>query len=380
MSFQVLVCEDDAATGQWLAECLARWGLSVVTASSGLEAMRVVCSSPPDLILLDMVLPDVDSVAVVRKLSTEAKTATVPVIALAPSGWIADQLSGVRVAGVIPKPIAEKTLEEMLRTVCPAALPPGLPSVTVLIYDENGEPDPELEGCLREAGVRITYAATETEVAEASSQGEIKVAIVMLRTGVAGAQNALRRLCARQPRIRVVVVANGLEPQEVRALGAFGVHEILVRPFSNSRLSRAVQSALDAPGDAPGGRAKRVLLVEDAALVAKMMSALLERAGYCVVHAADAESALHLLQRNRPQFMLLDVILPGMDGVQFVHRIQQCDLHIPFAVVTGVHDPQRMSALQSLGALRVFEKPIHSEELLGFMDDFFARMETAPQE
>ena len=380
MSFQVLVCEHDAATRQRLAECLARRGMSVVQARTGLEVVRLACSSPPDLILLDMVLPDVDSLAVVRKLSTEARTAAVPVIALAPSGWIADQLSGVRVAGVIPKPIAEKALEDALRAVCPAVLPLTPPAASVLVYDESGELGPELEGCLKEAGMRMTCAATESEVAEVSSRPEIKAAIVMLRRGAAETQNALRRLAARQPPIGVVAIANRLEPQEVRALSGFGVREILVRPFSNSRLSRAVQSALETPGDSPAGGAKRVLLVEDAALVAKTMCALLEQAGYGVVHAANAESALQLLRHSRPQFMLLDVILPGMDGVQFVHQIQQSDLHIPFAVVSGAHDSRRTSALQSLGALRVFEKPIHSDELLGFMDDFFARRETTPQE
>ena len=108
-------------------------------------------------------------------------------------------------------------------------------------------------------------------------------------------------------------------------------------------------------------------------MAAKMMGSLLEHAGYRVTHAANAESAMQLLRQQHPEFMLLDVILPGMDGVEFVHQIQQSDLHIPFAVVTGIHDPRRMSVLQSMGALRVFEKPIRSEELLGFMDNYFSR-------
>jgi DNA-binding response OmpR family regulator len=374
MSFQVLVCEDDAATRQWLTDCLARWGMSVVHAATGVEVVRLACSSPPDLILLNMVLPDVDSVAVMRKLSTETKTTAVPVIGLAPSGWMADKLSGVQVAGVISKPITEKALENCLREVCPglASLMPTAPAV--LVYDESGELGPELEDCLRKAGLRMICAAGESEVTAASSQPAVKAAIVMLRQDSPDTPRVLRRLVERRLALRLVVVADRLQPQEVRALSALGVHEILVRPFSDLRLSLALQKALEPVAD-PAGGGKRVLLVEDAALVAKMMSALLEQAGYCVVHAANAESAWQLLQHNPPQLMLLDVILPGMDGVEFVHRIQQSDLHIPFAVVTGAHDPRRMSALRSLGALRVFEKPIHSDELLGFMDDYFAAAE-----
>ena len=378
MSIQVLVCEDDAATRQWLAECLAGWGMTVATTCSGVEAISLACGSPPDLILLDMVLPDVDSLAVVRKLSLEAKTAAVPVITLAPSGWIADQLSEVPVAGVIPKPITKKGLEDILRAVCPDFLSLA-PPATVLVCVERGEPCPEIESGLRAMGLRAICPAGRSGVAAALSEPEIKAAIIKLPRKFTEARPLLRQLAARRPSLRVVALADRLAPHEVRALAALGVHEILVRPFSNDRLSRAVQSALEGPGDSPAGGIRHVLLVEDAALVAKAMGALLEQAGYGVVHAPSAESALRVLQRSRPQFMLLDVILPGMDGVEFVQQMQQSDLCIPFAVVTGAYDPQRMSALQSLGALRVFEKPVHSELLLGFMDDYFARAEHMPE-
>jgi DNA-binding NtrC family response regulator len=286
----------------------------------------------------------------------------------------------VPVAGVISKPITHQGLEDALRVVCPDFLARTPPESAVLVCDARGEPCPEIESALREIGLRAICAAGESEVAAALSEPEIRAAIVMLPKSFAEAQPVLRQLAARRPPLRVVALADRLEPIEVRALAALGVQEILVRPFSNERLTRAVQGAPARPGDwAAGGGSRRVLLVEDAALVAKAMGALLEQAGYGVVHAPSAESALQVLQQSRPQLMLLDVILPGMDGVEFVQQIQQSDLCIPFAVVSGAYDPRRMSALRSLGALRVFEKPIHSEQLLGFMDDYFARTEHAPE-
>jgi CheY-like chemotaxis protein len=380
VGFQALVCEDDAAARRWLADCLADRGISVVQAGTGLEAIRLADSSPPDLIFLDMVLPDVDSVAVIRKWSAEPKTAEVPVVGLAPSGWIADKLSGVQIAGLIPKPVSEKGLEDCLREVCPGLCLPTSSEVSVLLFDESGKFCSHVDRCLREAGLRALCIAHEFEALEAMSEPAMKFAFVILSKNSAVTERVLQRLVGREPPLRVVVVADHLNPDEVRALGALGVHEILVRPLSNARLSRAVQRALADPADPTDGKSKRVLLVEDAVLVAKTMCALLEQAGYSVVHAASAESALKVMQESRPQFMLLDVILPGMDGVEFVHRMQQSDLWVPFAVVTGARDPRRMSALQSLGALRVFEKPVHSDELLVFMDNYFACAQPAAQE
>ena len=71
--------------------------------------------------------------------------------------------------------------------------------------------------------------------------------------------------------------------------------------------------------------------------------------------------------------MLLDLVLPGIDGVNFVRRLQDADMSVPFAVVTGASSAEQVTTLRDLGMMKLFEKPIHSEDLLAFVHDFFSR-------
>lgn len=66
---------------------------------------------------------------------------------------------------------------------------------------------------------------------------------------------------------------------------------------------------------------KTVLIVEDNPLNMKLAADLLELNGFAVLKAADGEAALQLLKHQRPDLALLDIHLPGMDGVELFRRI-----------------------------------------------------------
>ena len=88
----------------------------------------------------------------------------------------------------------------------------------------------------------------------------------------------------------------------------------------------AVPAAVDSPGtDAPAeadGKAVRVLLVEDQVGLARMLATLLERRGHHVRVAHDGPTALAEAKTYRPQLVLLDIGLPGMDGYQVAERLR----------------------------------------------------------
>lgn len=112
----------------------------------------------------------------------------------------------------------------------------------------------------------------------------------------------------------------------------------------------------------------RVLVVEDDLTVAEVVLTYLGNAGYSVEHAADGLTALRLAEQNRPALVILDIMLPGMDGRDVCRRLRSLDRaqEEPFAIIMltalGGED-DRVLGLE-LGADDYVTKPFSPRELV----------------
>ena len=106
-----------------------------------------------------------------------------------------------------------------------------------------------------------------------------------------------------------------------------------------------------------------ILIVDDDKLLRRSLSLQLEQAGYRTSTAANAEDALALLQRQRPDLILLDVGLPGMDGLEALRRIHQ-DGDIPIIFVTARRREFDEVLGLELGADGYITKPFNPDVLL----------------
>ena len=86
-----------------------------------------------------------------------------------------------------------------------------------------------------------------------------------------------------------------------------------------------VLRATSAPPVAPRARAKRVLLVEDNADVAEMLAAYLQQLGHEVIQARDGRTGLDAALHHRPEVIVCDIGLPGLDGYEMARRLRQAE-------------------------------------------------------
>jgi DNA-binding response OmpR family regulator len=115
---------------------------------------------------------------------------------------------------------------------------------------------------------------------------------------------------------------------------------------------------------------RTVLVVEDDALLRRMISIFLSAAGYRVCAAEDGLSGLALAQDERPDLVLLDLMLPELDGWEVLRRIKGDALTaaIPVLVLTASVDPPLTEQALRLGAMRFLTKPIDSRVLVAHVD------------
>lgn len=110
----------------------------------------------------------------------------------------------------------------------------------------------------------------------------------------------------------------------------------------------------------------RVLVIDDDKQIVRLLQSYLEQAGFAVLTAHDGETALHTIRRERPDLVVLDLMLPGRDGWEITRHLR-ADEHLaatPIVMLTArVEDSDKILGLE-LGADDYVTKPFNPAEVI----------------
>ena len=120
---------------------------------------------------------------------------------------------------------------------------------------------------------------------------------------------------------------------------------------------------------------KKILVVDDEAVFTRMVSQTLSHKGYEVLVAGDGREALKMMFAHKPDLVLLDVVMPGMDGWQTCRRIREVS-DVPIVMLTGKQKSEAdMVRGLDYGADDYLIKPIGSRELAARVQAMLRRSE-----
>jgi DNA-binding NtrC family response regulator len=117
----------------------------------------------------------------------------------------------------------------------------------------------------------------------------------------------------------------------------------------------------------------KALLVDDEESFRNTLCKRLGRRGMDVEQAGSGEEALAMLETCRPDVVLLDVKMPGMDGLTALHKIKEVNPLIEVVMLTGHASMEIAIRGMELGAFDYLMKPVEFEELLYKLEDAFKR-------
>jgi DNA-binding response OmpR family regulator len=122
-----------------------------------------------------------------------------------------------------------------------------------------------------------------------------------------------------------------------------------------------------------------VLVVDDEPTIAEVVARYLERAGYGATVARDGPSALQAAIRHRPDLVVLDLMIPGLDGLEVMRRLRDQDRdRIAVILLTAKgEETDRITGLR-LGADDYVVKPFSPGELVARVDAVLRRIDTSP--
>lgn len=258
---KILIVEDDIFLGDTLIQKLKAEEYDVRLARDGVSGFKLIREWRPDLILLDLVLPQMDGHEVLKAIGADASLAETPVIV------ISDQ--------------AESTAAS--RTRIPA--------------------------------VKDYLVKTQFDAEEAA----VKV-------------RAHLRKAERAP-----------------------------RAAKNHKEARGTASAGAVPAETAGGRellGKKIMWVEDDRFLSDIIARKLSLEGCSLINATDGAEALRLLEKEHPDLVLLDILLPGVDGYQVLKRIktEKRTENIPVILLSNLGGRDDIEKGMALGAARFLVK------------------------
>ena len=122
-----------------------------------------------------------------------------------------------------------------------------------------------------------------------------------------------------------------------------------------------------------------MLVVDDEPTIAEVVARYLERAGYGATIATDGLSAIEEAGRSRPDLVVLDLMLPGLDGLEVMRRLREQDRdRIAVILLTAKGEESDRVAGLRLGADDYVVKPFSPAELVARVDAVLRRIDTSP--
>ncbi|MGH2558722.1 MAG: response regulator transcription factor [Thermomicrobiales bacterium] len=119
----------------------------------------------------------------------------------------------------------------------------------------------------------------------------------------------------------------------------------------------------------------RILLVEDDRSISRLLQLELEHRGFTVETVFDGPSALPAIEAFAPQAIVLDILLPGMDGERVLQQIRQCGIATPVVMLTARDKARDKIRSLDTGADDYLTKPFDTEELLARLRAVLRRVE-----
>jgi len=116
---------------------------------------------------------------------------------------------------------------------------------------------------------------------------------------------------------------------------------------------------------------KNILLVEDSHIIQLLIQAILEDNEYNVEFVSDGKQALEYLKKNKPDILILDLMMPVMDGFKMLDRIEK-PIPYPILVVTARSDFKSIGKAIELGASDYLIKPFNANNLLNKIERLLA--------
>jgi len=367
----VLVVDDEPNVVLMISEYLTGEGYNTITATSGKKALELAETHRPFAITLDVIMPEMDGWEVLQNLKKNPETADIPVIIVSVSG---DRATGFALGAVgsITKPFTRDALIAEINKI-------GRPRPhSIMVVDDNEIDLREMARVIEEEGIKTVLAGSGSNCMEMLKEDSPDILVLDLMMPEMDGFEVLDRI-RMDPKTGnlpvIIVTAKDLSIEDRKRLKG-SVSSILAKSDTTSRaLLEEIKKILikierhaESPEDNRARRDTRILLVEDNESSVIQVKRILENEGFIVHVARDGGEALDYMKGSIPDGIILDLMMPGVDGFEVLEKIRstKATTGIPVLILTAKDlTPDDLKRLRSNNVQQLIQKgDVDRERLL----------------
>ncbi len=246
---------------------------------------------------------------------------------------------------------------------------------SILVVDDELYTRDFLSEFLRDEGFDVSVADSGQEALRKVAEAEYAVILLDMRMAGMSGIDTLKVLRDVSPSSTVVVMTayrDGNMINEAIKLGA--KRKVIHKPFDLGEVLSVVNSARSAPGSPPDCGQKvpehrekssgNILIVDDERYTCEFLRELLEEEGYSVSVTQDGANAVNKIKENSFDVVLLDILMPGINGVEIIKTLKKLRSKIPVIIMTAYVGHKLVLEATELGVEGCLYKPIEQDEIL----------------
>lgn len=238
----------------------------------------------------------------------------------------------------------------------------------ILVVDDEVRVRELVRKALDREGYEVVTVPTPEQALELVSRELFSLVLLDVRLSVhESGISLLKKIRERQKEVPVVILSGALTPEIEREAKAAGASAVLGKDIDILSLVARLGEIIIARGQLPASdpvrepsaprKIKTVLVVDDEAGVRHVVKEFFRRKGYRVLEAGTGADAIKLCETEKVSVALLDVRMPGMDGLAVLRELRRLHPGLGVVMTTGVQDDEEVAKALALGAYGYVLKP-----------------------
>lgn len=231
----------------------------------------------------------------------------------------------------------------------------------VLMVDDDDSVSGALGAALRAQGFDTDTAHNQHEAMEKIQRQ--KPDLITLDIGLPGQNgHVILRQLKQSPAyagIPIIMISGNIQDRHVDGAIAYGAVDYIFKPIDAAHTARKISRILNARGQI-------ILVVDNDPFILKLIQAKFRHTGFEIMTAENGHDALDMIAQKTPNLVMLDMLMPGMDGVAFLRELRQAHdaTSLPVIVMSTYDDRETKATALAAGAQEYHVKPFVIEDMI----------------